>query len=102
MNLSLSLGTNGAGGLTLLCEDGERVLCRGWRDDGNGDRKAVAVALSDSEHPTPSFIDRLAHDDRPKDDLAGRSMVGRIGLICESRTTVLMLEDPGGEPLERL
>ncbi len=41
MNLSLSLGAGGTGDLTVLCEDGERVLCRGWRDDGDGDRNAV-------------------------------------------------------------
>src|SRR6195256_6257081 len=102
MNLSLSRGTDGAGGLTLLCEDGERVLCRGWRDDGNGDRKAVLVVLSGSEHPTPGFIDRLAHEYGLKDDLAGRSAVRPLALVRERGRTLLLLEAPGGEPLERL
>src|SRR6195256_3499764 len=97
MNLSLFLGTDGAGGLALLCEDGERVLCRGWRDDGNGDRKAVLAVLSGSEHPTPGFIDRLAHEYGLKDDLAGRSAVRPLALVREHGRTVLLLEDPGGE-----
>jgi hypothetical protein len=62
MNLSSSLGAGGAGSLTVLSEDGERVLCRGCRDDGSGDRTAVLAMLSASEYPTPGFIDWLAHE----------------------------------------
>ena len=102
MNLSLSLGAGGTGGLTVLCEDGERVLCRGWRDDGDGDRKAVLAVLSGSEHPTPGFIDRLAHEYALRDELDGRSAVRPLALVREHGRTVLLLEDPGGEPLDRL
>ena len=59
MNLSASLGAGGASNLTVLSEDGERVLCRGWRDDGDGDGAAVLAVLSAFEHPTPGFVDRL-------------------------------------------
>ena len=102
MNLSLSLGAGGAGGFALLGEDGERVLCRGWRDDGDGDRKAVLAVLSGSEHPTPGFIDRLAHEYALRDELDGRSAVRPLALVREHGRTVLLLEDPGGEPLDRL
>ena len=102
MNLSLSLGTGGTGGFTVLSEDGERVLCRGWRDDGGGDRKAVLAVLSGSEHPTPGFIDRLAHEYALRDELDGRSAVRPLALVREHGRTVLLLEDPGGEPLDRL
>jgi serine/threonine protein kinase len=102
MNLSLSLGAGGTGGLTVLCEDGERVLCRGWRDDGDGDRKAVLAVLSGSEHPTPGFIDRLAHEYGLRDELDGRSAVRPLALVRKHGRTVLLLEDPGGEPLDRL
>jgi PAS domain S-box-containing protein len=100
MNLSSSLGADLAGSLTVLWEDGERVLCRGWRDDG--DRTAVLAVLSASEHPTPSFIDRLAHEYGLKDELDGRSAVRPLALVREHGRTVLLLEDPGGEPLDRL
>src|SRR5437588_8061876 len=102
MNLSLSLGTNGAGGLAVLCEDGERVLCRGWRDDGGGDRKAILAVLSGSEHPTPGFIDRLAHEYALRDELDGRSAVRPLALVREHGRTVLLLDDRGGEPLDLL
>ena len=99
MNLSPSLG---AGGLTVLSEDGERVLCRGWRDDGDGDRTAVLAVLSASEHPTPGFVDRLAHEYGLKDELDGRSAARPLALVREHGRTMLLLEDPGGEPLDRL
>src|SRR3981189_1216201 len=102
MDLTLSLGTDGAGGLAVLCEDGERVLCRGWRDNGDGDRKAVLAVLSGSEHPTPGFIDRLAHEYGLKDGLGGPSAVRPLALVREHGRTLLLLEDPGGEPLERM
>jgi hypothetical protein len=70
MNLSSSLGAGWASSLTVLCEDGERVLCRGWRDDGDGDRTAVLAVLYASEHPTPGFIDRPIQGARPLSALA--------------------------------
>ena len=100
--MNLSLGAGGAGGFSVLCEDGERVLCRGWRDDGDGDRKAVLAVLSAAEHPTPGFIDRLAHEYALKDELDGRSAVRPLALVREHGRTMLLLEDPGGEPLDRL
>src|SRR4030081_3389950 len=102
MNLSLALGTDGAGGLAVLCEDGERVLCRGWRDDGDGDRTAVLAVLSGSGHPTPGFIDRLAHEYALKDELDGRSAARPLALVREHGRTMLLLEGPGGRPPDRL
>jgi PAS domain S-box-containing protein len=102
MNSSFSLGAGGAGNLTVLCEDGERVLCRGWRDDGNGNRTAVLAVLSASEHPSAGLVDRLAHEYGLKDELDGRSAVRPLALVREYGRTVLLLEDPGGEPLDRL
>jgi serine/threonine protein kinase len=100
MNLSSSLGAGGASSLTVLCEDGERVLCRGWLDDGNGDRTAVLAVLSASEHPTPALLDRLAHEYGLKDELDGRSAVRPLALVREHGRTVLLFEDPGGDPLD--
>jgi hypothetical protein len=59
----------------VLSEDGERVLCRGWREDGDGNRSAVLVVLSAPEHPTPGFVGRLAHEYGLRDELDGRSAV---------------------------
>ena len=102
MNLSSSLGAGGPSSLTVLSEDGERVLCRGWRDDGDGDRTAVLAVLSASEHPTPGFFDRLAHEYGLKDELDGLSAARPLALVREHGRTMLLLEDPGGEPLDPL
>jgi serine/threonine protein kinase len=102
MNLSSSLGAGGPGGLAVLCEDGERVLCRGWHDEGDGDRTAVLAVLPASEHPTPDLMDRLAHEYALKDELDGRSAVRPLALVREHGRTMLLFEDPGGEPLDRL
>jgi PAS domain S-box-containing protein len=100
MNLSSSFGAGEASSLAVLCEDGERVLCRGRRDDG--DRTAVLAVLSASEHPTSGFIDRLVHEYGLKDELDGRSAVRPLALVREHGRTMLLLEDPGGVPLEQL
>ncbi len=102
MTLSFSLGAGGTGGLTVLLEDGERVLCRGWRDDGHGDRTAVLAVLSASQQPTPGLVGRLAHEYGLKDELDARSAVRPLALVREHGQTMLLLEDPGGEPLDRL
>jgi PAS domain S-box-containing protein len=91
-----------AGGLAVLWEDGERVLCRGWRDGGDGDRTAVLAVLSASDPPTPSFVDRLNHEYGLRDELDGRSAVRPLALVPPQGRTVLLLEDPGGETLARL
>src|SRR6266851_2254083 len=34
----------------------ERVLCRGWRDEGDGGRTAMLAVLSALEHPTQGLV----------------------------------------------
>jgi len=102
MNLSLSPGASGVSRLTVLLEDGERVLCRGWRDDGDSDGAAVLAVLAASEHPPPAFVVQLAHEYELKDQLEARSAARPLALVREHGRTMLLLEDPGGEPLARL
>ena len=101
MNLSSSLNV-GEATFQLLSEDGERLLCRGWRDDSDGDRKAVLAVLSASEHPTPDFVKRMAHEYALRDALDGRWVARPLALVREHGRTMLLLEDPGGEPLDRV
>src|SRR4030088_590751 len=102
MNLSPSHGAGGVSRLTVLLEDGERVLCRGWRHDGDGDGTAVLAVFSASEHPAPVFVEQLAHEYGLKDELDGRSAARPLALVREHGRTTLLLEDPGGSPLARL
>ena len=102
MNLSPSLAAGGVSRLTVLLEDGERVLCRGWRGDGDGDGTTVLAVLSASEHPAPAFVDQLAHEYGLKDQLDDRSAARPLALVREHGQTVLLLQDPGGGPLAGL
>jgi PAS domain S-box-containing protein len=102
MSFSQPLVADGASSFVVLLEDGERILCRGWRDDGDGNRTAVLAVLSASDHPTPGLVDRLAHEYALKDELDGLSVVRPLELLRERGQTRLLLADPGGEPLAGL
>src|ERR1700692_1510014 len=87
----------------VLWEDGgHRVFCRGWRLRAAGDRLALLAVVPAVEHPPPDTLDRLAHEYGLKDELDGAWAVRPLELIRERGRTMLVLEDPGGEPLARL
>ena len=87
--------------LQVLSDDGERVLCRGRRrGDGGGD--TILIARSAAEHHPSASDDRLAHEFGLKDELDGAWAVWPLELVRECGRTRLVLEDPGGEPLDRL
>ena len=86
----------------VLWEDRERVFCRTWRDGADGDRHAVLAVLPASEHPTSGTLQRLTHEYGLKDDLDGAWAVRPLELVRGRGRTMLMLEVPGGEPLDRL
>ena len=86
----------------VLWNDGELLLCRGWRLSGDGKRSAALVVLPTSEQPSSACLDRLAHEFGLKDELEGGWAVLPLELAHESSGSRLVLEDPGGEPLQRL
>src|SRR5947209_5944314 len=98
MNPSSWFDAPGDTGLQVLWEDGERIFCRRWRDD-DGNRNAVLAVLPAAEHPTPGSLDRLAHEYGLKQDLDAAWAVRPLELVREHGRTLLVLEDPGGEPL---
>ncbi len=102
MELSFRFSAQGEDGLQILWEDGERIFCRGWRADGDGGRSAVLLALPAAEHPSPSSLERLAHEYGLKDEMDGAWAVRPMELGRDRDRTALLLDDPGGEPLERL
>ncbi|MGO4330989.1 AAA family ATPase [Cupriavidus sp. 2TAF22] len=85
----------------VLWDDGERVFCR-VRRPGNGGDQDVLLARPAAEHPLPASLDRLAHEFGLKEELDGSWAVRPLGLAREAGRTLLVLEDPGGEPLSRL
>src|SRR5712671_7008729 len=102
MNPSSWFGAGRNSSLQVLGEDGERVFCRRWHDGADGDGTAVLAVLPASDPPTPRSLDRLAHEYGLKDELDRAWAVRPLSLVRERGWTMLVLEDPGGEPLERL
>ena len=99
MGLSSRFGANGMGGLDILSEDGGLVLGRGWREGAEGARKGVLFVFPPSEQPTPTALNRLAHEYSFKDELDSSWAVRPLELERDRDRTVLVLEDPGGELL---
>src|SRR5579872_4539220 len=86
----------------VLWEDGERVFSRGWRLDDDGNRLAVLLVALAADHPSRSRLDRLKHEYELKDELDGAWAARPLALMRDAGRTVLVLDDPGGEPLDRL
>ncbi len=99
MNPSTLLA-NGSANFQVLLEDGERVFCR-VGSHANADSSVLAV-LPAAEHPTPVALERLAHEYGLKDELDRAWAARPLEFIQERGRTMLVLEDLGGEPLERL
>jgi serine/threonine protein kinase len=84
----------------VLSEDGERVLCRAW-SLGNGDtRESALVILPAAERPSRLSLDRLTHEFGLKDELDEAWAVRPREFVRDSGRAMLVLEDPGGEPLD--
>ena len=83
-------------GYQVLWEDGERVFCRGWRLGEDGSRSAVLIVLPVAQHPSPSSLDRLAHEYKLKDELDGAWAVRPLEIVRDGVRTMLVLEDLGG------
>jgi serine/threonine protein kinase len=88
--------------LEVLRNDGECVLYRGWRAGGAGERSRVLAAVAAAEQPAPGVLDRFAHEFSLKSELEPEWAARPLALERDRGRTVLVLEDPGGEPLERL
>jgi PAS domain S-box-containing protein len=102
MNPSIRFEADGERSFRVLWEDGDRIFCRGHRRSADGDRDTVLAVLPATEHPTPACLDRLAHEYGLKDELDGAWAARPLELVRERGRTMLVLEDPGSEPLGRL
>src|ERR1700755_1914529 len=81
---------------TLL--EGEFILYRGF-GDGQVPIRPVAAA---GEDPSPGSLHRLEHQYALRADLGAHWAARPVGLVRREARPMLLLEDPGGEPLERL
>jgi PAS domain S-box-containing protein len=90
------------GQMQMLWLDGDRAFYRASRDEPGGARRTFMVVTPASENPTTEILDRLAHAYGLRDHLDAPWAVRPLDLIHERGRTMLVLEDPGAEPLHRL
>ncbi|MBV8474703.1 MAG: AAA family ATPase, partial [Hyphomicrobiales bacterium] len=102
MNLSSQVGADAYSALQVLWQDGERVVCRGWREEPDGNRHEVLAVVLAGEHPSPTSLARLGHEFALKDELDAAWAARPLELGRDHGRPILVLENPGGEPLERM
>lgn len=90
----------GADSLQVLWEDDERALCRRASHAG-ADRATVLVVVPVAEYPSAATLDRLTHEFSLKDELDPAWAMQPLELKRDGGRTMLVLADPGGEPLAR-
>ncbi|WP_349531104.1 MULTISPECIES: serine/threonine-protein kinase PknK [unclassified Bradyrhizobium] len=93
-------GSNLDQDITPLWEDDDRAFCRAWRREIHGSRAAVLLVRPIGEHP--GTLERLAHECELRDELDEGWAVRPLELIRETGRTMLVLDDPCGEPLLNL
>ncbi len=81
-------------------EGEEFALFRGTSNDG--DLPTILLAGAVSEHPVPGTLERLEHAYSLRDELDSGWAARPLALIHREGRPMLIFEDAGGEPLDRL
>jgi PAS domain S-box-containing protein len=84
--------------LETLREDSETVLYRGHEPDTTATVLVIAPA---SRKPAAAHVERLEHEYALRNQLDPGWAVEPLGLARHQGRTVLVLRDPGGQPLDR-
>jgi len=82
-----------------LREGGEFTLYRGWQ---HGNPLPVLVLTPVAEQPTPASLTQLEHEYSLAAELDADWAARPLSLARHEGRMMLVLEDPGGEPLDRL
>jgi PAS domain S-box-containing protein len=83
-----------------LREDEGLAFRRGRRD--NGELPAILLVAPVSQHPVPGILKRLEHEYSLRAELDSDWAARPFNLSRRDGRPTLILEDPGGEPLDRL
>ena len=83
--------------LEKLRDDGELTVSRGRRAE---DGASVLLLSADSEHPSPSSIDRIKHTYSLRDELDSSWAIRPLELLDRHGIPTLLLDDPGGDFLD--
>jgi PAS domain S-box-containing protein len=89
-------------GLRVAWEDGDRIFCKGWRDDADSNRNTFLLVRPADDQPTSESLNRLTHEYGLKDDLDNAWSARPVALTHYKDRMTLVLEDPGGTPIDRL
>jgi PAS domain S-box-containing protein len=101
MTSSASWRAGGQSREEVLWRDGERVLCRVWRETGDGAGTTVLAVRPASDPPAPGWFDRLAHEYALRNELESSWAARPLALLREHGLSVLLLDDAGDDPLAR-
>jgi hypothetical protein len=85
-----------------LARGGDRAICRTWCVNAAGTQTSVLSVRPLGEPATAASLDRVPHEYGLKDQLDSAWAVCPLALLRHGDRPVLKLQDPGGEPLERL
>ena len=85
--------------LEPLREGGDFTLYRGRQ---HGNLSPVLVIALSAEQPSPQSLRRLEHEYSVSADLDPAWAARPLALTRHEGRTILVLEDPGGEPLDRI
>src|SRR3984893_5241730 len=86
-----------------LRDDGEFALYRAqYRNSTNGTPQPVLVVAPLREHTAPRSLRRMEHEYSLRAELDPPGAVRPLALAAHQGRPALILDDPGGEPLDRL
>jgi hypothetical protein len=88
--------------LEALHKDGELILYRGAHPrPADGAPSSVLVVGPAGEYASPATLARLEHEYSLANELDPRWAVRPVALVRQHGHTMLVLDDPGGQPLDR-
>ena len=102
MDQSSEFYGDGDTGPQVLWKNGGHVFCREWRPGANATHCAVLTVVAAAADFSPASFARLAHEYELKEELDSTWAARPLQLEREPGRTVLVLVDPGGEPLTSL
>ena len=73
-----------------------------YRRQEPGNRSPVLVVVPTAEQPTPENLRRLAHEYSLASEIEPEWAAKPLALTSHEGRTILVLKDPGGEPLDRI
>jgi serine/threonine protein kinase len=79
-------------------QEGQFTLHRGLSDR----LEPILVVTCSDEYPSPGSLQRLEYEHALRADLDAEWAVRPVELVRHEGRLILVLEDPGGEPLERM